>query len=212
MKMQCRKKALHFLWEDDMRWTREDYRGTAVETAKRLIGSVLVHETAEGILKGRITECEAYGGFYRGKPDDGAHSYKGLTARTKAIFGDGGHAYVYLIYGMYWCMNVVCGHEKEGYAVLLRGLEPLEGREIMQRKRGKAKGRLLTAGPGRLAMAMGIDSSLYGADLVTGNLYIEDGNEKVQVERSKRINIDYAKYGKNFPWRFTMKGSLWISK
>ncbi len=195
-----------------MRWTREDYRGTAVETAKRLIGSILVHETEEGRIAGRITECEAYGGFYRGHPDDGAHSYKGLTSRTKAIFGDGGHAYVYMIYGMYWCMNVVCGNEGDGYAVLLRAVEPVEGIALMKKRRRNAKGKLLTAGPGRLTMAMGIDKSMYGADLVEGNLYIEDGAEKVETERSKRINIDYARYGKSFPWRFTMKGSLWVSK
>ncbi len=99
-----------------MKWSREDYTGSAVETAKRLIGAVLVHESEEGITAGRITECEAYGGFYRGKPDDGAHSYKGLTPRTQAIFGEGGHIYVYMIYGMYWCMNVVCGYEGDGYA------------------------------------------------------------------------------------------------
>lgn len=195
-----------------MKWSREDYTGSAVETAKHLIGAVLVHKTKEGITAGRITECEAYGGFYRGKPDDGAHSYKGLTPRTQAIFGEGGHIYVYMIYGMYWCMNVVCGHEGDGYAVLLRALEPLEGKELMEKRRGKARGRLLTAGPGRLTMAMGIDKSFYGADLVHGSVYIEDGKEKVRVERSKRINIDYARYGKNFPWRFMMKGSLWISK
>lgn len=195
-----------------MRWMREDYYGTAVETAKHLIGAVLVRETDEGIIKGRITECEAYGGYYRGKNDDGAHSYKGITPRTKVIFGDGGHIYVYLIYGMYWCMNVVCGHEGEGYAVLLRAIEPLEGVELMQKRRGNLKGRLLTSGPGRLAMAMGIDSSFYGADLVTGSVYIEEGKEKVQIESSKRIHIDYAVYGKSFPWRFTMKGSSWISK
>ena len=173
-----------------MKWSREDYTGSAVETAKHLIGAVLVHETKE----------------------DGAHSYKGLTPRTQAIFGEGGHIYVYMIYGMYWCMNVVCGHEGDGYAVLLRALEPLEGKDLMEKRRGKARGRLLTAGPGRLTMAMGIDKSFYGADLVHGSVYIEDGKEKAQVERSKRINIDYARYGKNFPWRFTMKGSLWISK
>lgn len=195
-----------------MKWSREDYRGTAVETAKRLIGSVLVHETKDGITAGRITECEAYGGFYRRKPDDGAHSYKGITPRTKVIFGDGGHAYVYLIYGMYWCMNVVCGHEGDGYAVLLRALEPVEGKALMEKRRGNVKGKLLTAGPGRLAMAMGIDKSLYGSDLVTGPLYIEYAKEKVEVERSRRINIEYAAYGKHFPWRFTMKDSLWVSK
>ena len=92
-----------------MRWQRKDYIGNAPETARKLIGSILVHETPEGILKGRITECEAYGGFLDGKPDDAAHCYKGMTERTKAMFDIGGHVYIYLIYGMYLCMNVVCG-------------------------------------------------------------------------------------------------------
>ena len=130
-----------------MKWSREDYTGSAVETAKHLIGAVLVHETKEGITAGRITECEAYGGFYRGKPDDGAHSYKGLTPRTQAIFGEGGHIYVYMIYGMYWCMNVVCGHEGDGYAVLLRALEPLEGKDLMEKRRGKQEEGCLPQAP-----------------------------------------------------------------
>ena len=195
-----------------MRWVREEYYDTSVKVAKRLIGDILVYETSEGRVAGRITECEAYGGYYRGKPDDGSHAFNGLTERTKAMFGEGGHAYVYLIYGMYWCMNVVCGQEGEAAAVLIRSIEPLEGLELMQARRGKAKGKNLTTGPGRVAMALGIDKSLYGADLVTGPLYIEKSEEKVAVERSKRRNIDYAVYGKNFPWRFTLKGSLWISK
>lgn len=195
-----------------MRWVREEYYDTSVEVAKRLIGDILVYETPEGRVAGRITECEAYGGYYRGKPDDGSHAFKGFTERTKAMFGEGGHAYVYLIYGMYWCMNVVCGQEGEAAAVLIRSIEPLEGLELMQARRGKAKGKNLTTGPGRVAMALGIDKSLYGADLVTGPLHIEKSGEKVAVERSKRRNIDYAVYGKNFPWRFTLKGSLWISK
>ena len=195
-----------------MRWVREEYYDTSVKVAKRLIGDILVYETSEGRVAGRITECEAYGGYYRGKPDDGSHAFKGLTERTKAMFGEGGHAYVYLIYGMYWCMNVVCGQEGEAAAVLIRSIEPLEGLELMQARRGKAKGKNLTTGPGRVAMALGIDKSLYGADLVTGPLHIEKSGEKVAVERSKRRNIDYAVYGKNFPWRFTLKGSLWISK
>jgi len=183
-----------------------------VTTARKLIGAILVHESPEGITAGRITECEAYGGFWRGKPDDGAHSYKGLTQRTRAIFGEGGHAYVYLIYGMYWCMNVVSGKEGEGYAILLRALEPVKGIDLMEKRRRGKKGKLLTVGPGRLTEAMGIDKSLYGADLVTGPLYIESDGKAYPFERSKRINIDYAKYGKHFPWRFTLKGSLWVSK
>ena len=79
-----------------MKWCREDYTGSAVETAKHLIGAVLVHETKEGITAGRITECEAYGGFYRGKPDDGAHSYKGLTPMTSRLFLEKAGIFMYI--------------------------------------------------------------------------------------------------------------------
>lgn len=195
-----------------MRWAREAYEGNPVETARKLIGAVLVHETAEGVIKGRITEAEAYGGFYEGHPDDGAHSYKGCTSRTKALFGEPGHAYIYLIYGMYCCMNIVCDAPGVAGGVLLRAVEPVEGLSLIQKHRGKARGKLLSVGPGRLTLAMGIDRSLYGTDLVTGPLYVEDGDGYVEVEISKRKNIDYARWGKDFPWRFTMKGSLWVTK
>lgn len=188
-----------------MKWNREDYLTDAVALAKRLIGAVLVHRTPEGLLKGRITECEAYGGTWRGHRDDGAHSFKGLTNRTKVIFGEGGHAYVYLIYGKYACFNVVGGREGEESCVLIRSIEPLEGIELMTRNRNGAKGKLLVTGPGRLTMAMGIDTSFYGMDLTGDTLWIEsDSTKKYPVERSKRIGIDYARYGKNFPWRFTL--------
>ena len=196
-----------------MRWERKNYLSSAVETAYNLIGAVLVHETSEGIIKGKITECEAYGGFYQGKPDDGAHSFKGKTSRTQILLEEGGHAYIYLIYGMYLCMNIVCDIKGQPGGVLLRALEPVQGIDVMQKNRPKARGKLLTCGPGRLSMAMGIERSMYGMDLVSGNLYIESGNEQlIQVESSKRINIEYATYGKHFPWRFTLKGSSWISK
>lgn len=195
-----------------MKWRREDYLGNSVETAKKLIGAVLVHESPEGVTAGRIVECEAYGGIWRGHEDDGAHSYKGLTPRTKVIFGEGGHAYVYLIYGMYECFNVVCGREGEGTCVLIRALEPIEGIELMKQRRRQKNLRLLTSGPGRLTMAMGIDRSFYGADLVDGPLYIVSDGFKGKTERTKRKNIDFARYGKNFPWRFTLKGNPYISK
>ena len=195
-----------------MRWQRKDYIGNAPETARKLIGSILVHETPEGILKGRITECEAYGGFLDGKPDDAAHCYKGMTERTRAMFDIGGHVYIYLIYGMYLCMNVVCGPAGTGSGVLLRAIQPLEGIEIMKKNRPRAKGRLLTAGPARLTMAMGIDQTMYGMDLTSGPLYIESGNEPVEVECTPRINIDYAENGRTFPWRFVLKGSPWVSR
>ncbi len=188
-----------------MKWQRDDYLGDPVTTAQKLIGAVLVHDSPEGRTSGRIIECEAYGGIWRGHEDDGAHSYKGLTERTKVIFGEGGHAYVYLIYGMYCCFNVVCGPKGEPGCVLIRALAPLEGKELMKRRRHGAKETLLTNGPGRLTMAMGIDRHLYGEDLTGHTLWIEsDGVKKYSIERSKRIGIDYARYGKNFPWRFTL--------
>ncbi len=194
-----------------MRWNRDDFSGSPVETARRLIGAVLVHETAEGTAAVRITETEAYGGWYEGKPDDGAHAWRGRTARTEVLFGEPGHAYVYLIYGMYCCFNISCDREGEPGCVLLRAGEPVAGLPLIEKRRGRAKGTALTCGPGRLCLAMGIDRSLYGADLVTGPLYVE-GGAPCEIEISKRKNIDYAAYGRDFPWRFTMKGCLWVSR
>ena len=154
----------------------------AVETAKHLIGAVLVHES-----KGRnygeeeLPNVKRMEEFYRGKPDDGAHSYKGLTPRTQAIFGEGGHIYVYMIYGMYWCMNVVCGHEGDGYAVLLRALEPLEGKELMEKRRGKARGKgCLPQAPVVLQWQWGLINPFMGPIWCHGSVYIEDGKEKVR--------------------------------
>lgn len=194
-----------------MKWRREDFSGDAVETARKLIGAVLVSKTREGTVRGRIAECEAYGGQYEGKPDDGAHSYKGLTERTKVIFGEGGRAYVYLIYGMYCCFNVVCGRPGEGMCVLIRALEPLEGIPLMEKRRGRKDH--LADGPGKLTIALGIDRTLYGEDLTGSRLWIEsEAGRDFPVEMTKRKNIDYAKYGKDFPWRFTLKGSPYISR
>ena len=137
-----------------MKWERADYDTDPVTLAKKLIGAVLCCRTKEGLTTGRIVECEAYGGCWRGHEDDGAHSAKGITARTKVIFGEPGHAYVYLIYGMYTCLNIVCEPEGIPGCVLIRAIEPLSGVELMRHRRKGAKGRLLTGGPGRLTMAM----------------------------------------------------------
>lgn len=196
-----------------MKWKREDFRNDAVTTARKLIGAVLVHHSPEGDTAGRIVECEAYGETWHGHPDDGAHVFKGLTPRTRIIFGDGGFLYVYLIYGMYTCMNIVCGHEGESGSVLIRALEPLEGLELMKARRHQQKEKLLTSGPGRLTQAMGIDMSFYGMDLTGSTLYLENREEgPFPIETTKRKNIDYAFYGKDFPWRFLLKGNPYISK
>lgn len=194
-----------------MKWERADYDTDPVTLAKKLIGAVLCSRTKEGLTTGRIVECEAYGGCWRGHEDDGAHSAKGITARTKVIFGEPGHAYVYLIYGMYTCLNIVCESEGIPGCVLIRAVEPLSGVELMQHRRKGAKDRLLARGPGRLTMAMGIDRSFYGEDLTGDRLWIEKEKGRYPVTRTKRIGIDYAKYGKHFPWRFVLTGTLYAS-
>lgn len=184
-----------------------------VTAARRLIGMVLVHETEEGRAAGRIVETEAYGGTFEGHEDDAFHAYKGKTARTEVLFGEGGHAYVYLIYGMYSCMNVVVSPEGTPAGVLIRAVEPLEGISLMKARRKGRKEKDLARGPGRLCLAMGIGRKDNGADLVTGPLWIDDdGRGPFPVESSKRIHVDYARWGKEFPWRFTMKGSPWVSR
>ena len=174
---------------------------------------MIVSKTPEGITAGRIVECEAYGETYQGHKDDGAHVFKGLTPRTRIIFGEGGHAYVYLIYGMYTCLNFVCGHEGESGSVLIRALEPLEGLDLMKKRRHQTKEKLLTSGPGRLTQALGIDMSYYGMDLTGDTLYVETREKGPwPLEITKRKNIDYAIWGKDFPWRFLLKGSPYVSK
>ena len=196
-----------------MKWRREDFLGDAVSTAEKLIGAVLVHRSPQGVTAGRIVECEAYGETFEGHQDDGAHVFKGMTPRTRIIFGEGGYVYVYLIYGMYTCLNLVCGHKGESGSVLIRALEPLEGIELMKERRHQNRMAALTSGPGRLTQAMGIDRTFYGMDLTGDTLYVETREKgPFPVDVSKRVNIDYAVFGKDFPWRFTLRGSPYISK
>ncbi len=195
------------------------YERDTLEVAKGLLGKVLVHRN-EGIeLKGKIVEVEAYIGAI----DKAAHSYNNRrTERTEVMFWAGGYVYVYLIYGMYYCMNVVTGKAGEGAAVLLRGLEPIQGiGEMSINRYGKPLETLkrsqiinLSNGPGKLCKAMGITKKNYGECLTGDNIFIEDMNlrEEFDIGVSKRINIDYAEEAKDFEWRFFMKGNPYVSK
>jgi DNA-3-methyladenine glycosylase len=182
------------------------YLPPTVEVAKSLLGKILVHETAEGKCAGRVVEVEAY----LCQDDPACHAARGRTARNSSMFGPPGTAYVYLIYGMYYCFNVVTGREGVGEAVLVRALEPLEGLELMQARRGKAGTKLLAAGPGRLCQAMAIGPAQNGADLTTGNLYLaEDGAEPATIITSGRIGISVAE---NLPLRFYLKENPFVSR
>lgn len=196
-------------------WCREQYSASSRDVAASLLGQYLIHETDQGILVGRIVETEAYGGTFRRQQDDGSHAFRGPTLRNEPMFRAGGCSYVYLIYGMYCCMNIVTGPAGDGQAVLIRAVEPVIGNDIMMRNRHlKTVTPLISNGPGKLCMAMGIDRSHNGLDLCDGPLYVARPKKKqpFRVRRSRRINIDYAVKGKEFPWRFCIADNPFVSK
>lgn len=194
-----------------LRFEHEFYQRPALLVAKELLGAILVHETKEGIIKGKIVEVEAY----MGSLDKAAHSYKNIkTPRTEILYGEGGFAYVYLIYGMYYCMNVVCNMVDKPECVLIRALEPLEGIDLMKERRKTDKMLNLCSGPGKLCSAMGITKEQNGNNLSGDSFYIQQPVEKfqdIEIETSKRINIGYAEEAIEYPWRFTIKDSKFIS-
>lgn len=177
---------------------REFYNRDTKIVAKELLGKYLVHKVKGKLLIGRIVETEAY----LGPHDLAAHSAKGLTPRTKPMFGPPGHAYVYLVYGMYHCINAVTEPEGHASAVLLRAIEPIQNVE----------GR--TQGPGLLCKAMRIDKSLSGHDLLSHNLYIaaDDTETKFQIVKRPRVGVDYAKEWTKKLLRFYIKNNPYVSK
>jgi DNA-3-methyladenine glycosylase len=192
-----------------MRIDREFYLQDTLTVASSLLGQVIVRETADGISKCRIVETEAYMGF----EDKAAHSYKGNTERTRILFDTCGHAYIYMIYGMYYCLNISVGSPGVPNCVLIRAAEPIEGIELMTQRRKTGKLRNLCSGPGKLCMAMDIGKEQYGADIVGGNeLYVEYGEAPKAIDTSKRINIAYAEEAADYPWRFTVHGSRFLSR
>jgi len=187
---------------------RSFYEGDSREVARNLLGQVLVRESEEGIAAGIIVETEAY----LGKRDDAAHSYKGATERVRVLFGEKGAAYIYLIYGVYHCLNIASGPAGEPECVLIRALEPVEGLELMARRRGTEKVRDLCRGPGRLCQALAIGRSLYGADVTKpGPLYIREGRRPEKILSTPRIGIEYAFHTKDEPWRYIVSGSPFVS-
>ena len=176
--------------------------------ARELLGAVLSCESDEGIASGRIVETEAY----LGPHDPACHAVAGRTRRTWHLHGPPGHAYVYFIYGTYWCFNAVTLPEGVGSAVLVRGLEPLEGLALMRRRRPAAKrDRDLCNGPGKLCLALGIDGRHDGVPLTRGALTIHRGIEipDADVEVTPRIGITQAA---DWPLRYLVRGSEHASR
>ncbi|WP_291571218.1 DNA-3-methyladenine glycosylase [Clostridium sp. UBA4548] len=194
------------------------YRRDTLLVAKELLGKKLVHKINGKILSGVIVETEAYMGIQ----DKAAHSYGGRkTERTKVMFEAGGVSYIYFIYGLYYCFNVVTAEEGIPQAVLIRALQPVEGIEDMALLRVNKNIKELTKkqiinianGPAKLCSALKLDKTLNAVNLTSDILYIEDVNyNNFEIVETTRIGIDYAEEAKDYPWRFYIKDNPYISK
>ena len=172
--------------------------------AQELLGKVLVRYDGNEILSGRIVETEAYHQF-----DPASHSYRGKTKRCATMFEEGGKAYVYMIYGMYYCLNVVTEPKGVGSAVLIRAIEPLQGLEKMKERRTNDKDLKLTNGPGKLCRALNIKKDSDGVDLLSGDIKIyQDSHFKCDIVQTTRIGIR-EKETKLF--RFYIKDNPYVS-
>jgi DNA-3-methyladenine glycosylase len=179
--------------------------GLASEVAPLLLGSIIERKLDGNVIRIRIVETEAYD-----QTDVASHSYRGKTSRTEVMFGPAGHLYVYFTYGMHYCCNIVVGPDGHGSAVLIRAVEPIEGVEIIEERRGKA-GVEATNGPAKLCQALGIGKAMNGHDLRSGEMRLERGEPiaKKDIVQTTRIGISQ---GKDMPWRFYIRGNPYVSK
>lgn len=177
--------------------------------APALLGACLTHDTPEGRVTLRLVETEAY----VGPEDSAAHSARGRTARNEPMWGPPGHLYVYRIYGIHDCVNVVCGPGTKPEAVLLRAGEVIEGEELARRRRGpKPPVRRLAAGPGNLGQALGIGRELSGADLLGGPLSIRLGSPPARIVARPRIGVSYAGEWAARQYRFVIPDDPHLSR
>jgi DNA-3-methyladenine glycosylase len=183
---------------------RAFYERDTVQVARELLGKVLVH----GETAGRIVETEAY----LGGDDLASHSARGVTDRTRVIFGPPGHAYVYFIYGMYECLNLVAEPDGKAGCVLIRALQPVYGIDVMRLRRpGARKVEDLASGPGKLTLAMGITRELNGADVTRGEFTVRApaADEEFAIAVTSRIGITQCS---DWPLRFLIAGNPFVSK
>jgi DNA-3-methyladenine glycosylase len=194
---------------------REFFADRALQVAPRLLGCVLEHQTAEGLVAVELTEVEAY----EGSVDPASHSYRGRTARNAVMFGPPGHAYVYFTYGMHFCANLTCGPEGTATAVLLRAGRIIEGaplaatRRLAGRPAARVPDRDLARGPGRLGQALGIDRAQNGVDACdpASPLRVRAAAQPTapaQISQGPRVGVSSAA---DWPWRFWRTGDPTVS-
>lgn len=189
------------------------YSSPTIKVAKELLGTFLVHQTAAGTTIGRIVETEAY--LFRNDP--ACHAHRGKTKRNEVMFGSAGRSYVYFIYGMYHCFNVVTGKVGEGEAVLIRALEPIEGIDLMSKRRKNHNHIQLCNGPGKLVIAMGISREQNGLSLCRSplKLFSRDSFLKYRENNSRRSIIATSRVGistgTELPLRFYIAGNIFVS-
>lgn len=192
------------------------YRRKTEKVSKELLGKYLIRVNSEGVTGGKIVETEAY----LGEGDPASHTKDGnITDNTKVMYGPAGHAYVYLIYGMYYCFNVVTQREGKPESVFIRAIEPKFGIDLMKKRRdvkirNENEPIELTNGPGKLCIAMDIDDKIKGVDLLGKKLFLAEPKESeaFDIIKAKRINIDYAGEAKEWKLRYLIDKNPYISK
>lgn len=196
---------------------RDFYNRDTLEVARDMLGCWLVREHNGEQMAARIVETEAY----CGAEDSACHAHRRRSPRTEAMFGPAGHAYVYLVYGMHWLLNVVTEPEGSPCAVLIRAVEPMANEAAMRAIR-QASGKQLSNGPGKLTRALSIDKALYGHDMTrAGQLWISPASHNDPhaalgsrpIASGPRVGIDYAKpEHRDAPWRLWLEDNPWVSK
>lgn len=187
-------------------------RNDVVQISRDLLGKVLVTNFNGERTSGRIVETEAY----EGEKDRASHAYRGMTPRTEVMFGEGGRAYVYLCYGIHQMFNIVTSKAGTPHAILIRGVEPLEGIDIMLLRTGKKQlDTTLTSGPGKVGKAFGFHTSQRGLLINSKDLFIADDGFEIPdslIVSSPRIGVDYAGEHAEWHYRFYLKGNKYVSR
>lgn len=184
-------------------------RPKVVAVARDLLGKYLITNVEGAITVGKIVETEAY----CGRNDKACHASRGMTKRTTTMYETGGVAYIYLCYGVHHLFNVVTNEEGLADAVLIRALEPVHNIEEMQRRRKNVPYTRLTAGPGTLSQALGINTSLNGYSLTSEKIWIAEKNRQQSfvIDSDRRVGVDYAGEDALLPWRFFISGNTFVS-